>query len=54
MTEAPAHWHTRLMTTYFTLVHATGHEIAVGNATCSEAEKALSMFLLGAFGPIGR
>jgi TetR/AcrR family transcriptional repressor of mexCD-oprJ operon len=38
-----------LMTTYFTLVHAAGHEVAIGNATYKEAEAALSRILLGAF-----
>jgi AcrR family transcriptional regulator len=43
--DVPERW---LMTTYFTLVHAAGHEVAVGNATSGEAEKALSNLLLGA------
>jgi len=44
--DVPERW---LMTTYFTLVHAAGHEVAVGNATYGEAENALSKLLLGAF-----
>ena len=46
--DVPERW---LMTTYFTLVHAAGHEVTVGNATYGEAEKALSQLLLGAFSP---
>jgi AcrR family transcriptional regulator len=38
-----------LMTTYFTLVHAGGQEVAAGNATYDEVEDALSRLLLGAF-----
>jgi AcrR family transcriptional regulator len=49
--DLPERW---LMTTYFTLVHAAGHEVAVGHATSGEAEKALSKLLLGAFGAVER
>lgn len=47
--DLPERW---LLTTYFTLVHAAGHEVAVNNATDAEAEKALAALLLGAFGAV--
>lgn len=45
--DVPERW---LVTCYFALVHAAGHEVASGAATYKEAEEALSRLLLGAFG----
>jgi AcrR family transcriptional regulator len=49
--DVPERW---LLTTYFTLVHAAGHEVAAGNSTYKEAEGALGRILLGAFCTVDR
>ena len=46
--DVPERW---LLTTYFTLVHAAGHEVALGASTVSEAQESLQRTLLSAFAP---
>lgn len=46
--DVPERW---LLTTYFTLVHAAGHEVALGASTVSEAQQSLQRTLLSAFAP---
>jgi AcrR family transcriptional regulator len=45
--DVPETW---LMSTYFALVHAAGHDVAAGALDPDEAEQVLQCTLLGAFG----
>jgi AcrR family transcriptional regulator len=45
--DVPEAW---LLSTYFALVHAAGHDVAAGALAADEAEQALQRTLLGAFG----
>jgi AcrR family transcriptional regulator len=45
--DVPEAW---LLSTYFALVHAAGHDVAAGTLAADKAEQALQRTLLGAFG----